>query len=106
MVQVTNEYGPSIRGVLTNGLRVCVDANVLTNGGVGTNQDEIYLLASDEIHLWEQPNQPLLIRAEQPNVANLGILLVAYEYFAYTAQRYTNNPGKISGTGLIAPAGF
>jgi hypothetical protein len=106
MVQVTNEYGPSVRGVLTNGLRVCVDANVPVNLGAGTNQDEIYLVASDEIHIWEQPDQPLLIRAEQPNAANLGILLVVYEYFAFTAQRYANNPGKISGTGLVAPAGF
>jgi hypothetical protein len=106
MVQVTQEYGPSVRGVLTNGLRVCVDANVLTNGGVGTNQDEIYVCAMDEIHLWEAPNAPVLIRAEQPNVANLGILLVAYSYFAFSAQRYSNNPSAIKGTGLVAPSGF
>ena len=105
-VQVTNAYGASVRAVLANGLKVVVDANVPTNGGVGTNQDEVYVLASEEIHLWEDPAAPMLIRAEQPNVANLGILLVAYSYFAYTAQRYANNPSKISGTGLVAPAGF
>jgi hypothetical protein len=104
MMQVTNAYGPSVRGVLSNGLMVCVDANVPTNTG-GT-QDEVYVLASDEVHLWEAPNSPLLIRAEQPNAASLGILLVAYEYFAYTVQRYANNPSKITGTGLAAPAGF
>jgi hypothetical protein len=48
----------------------------------------------------------VLIRVEQVNAANLGILLVAYSYFAYTAQRYPNNPSKITGTGLVAPGGF
>ena len=100
-VQVTNEYGPSVRGVLSNGLRVCVDNNV-----PGGASEELYVVASEEVHLWEDPNAPLLIRAEQPNAANLGVLLVAYSYFAYTAKRYANNPGKLSGTGLAAPAGF
>jgi hypothetical protein len=48
----------------------------------------------------------MLIRADQANAANLGVLLVAYQYMAYTVQRYTNNPGKIGGTGLAAPSGF
>lgn len=104
IVQVTNEYGPSYRGVLANGLKVVVDANVPTNTG-GT-QDEVYVLASEEIHLWEDPHAPVMIRAEQPNAASLGVLLVMYEYFAYTAARYANNPSKITGTGLAAPAGF
>src|SRR5438067_217960 len=76
-VQVTNEYGASVRGVLSNGLKVVVDANIPTNLGAGTNQDEVYVFASEEVHLWEPPNSPYLIRAEQPNAANLGILLVA-----------------------------
>jgi HK97 family phage major capsid protein len=106
MMQVTNQYGVNVRAVLANGLQVVVDANVPTNLGVGTNQDEVYVLASDEVHLWESPNAPFLIRAEQPNAASLGVLLVAYQYVAYTVQRYANNPGKISGTGLVAPTGF
>jgi hypothetical protein len=105
-IQITNQYGSVYRGVLSNGLKVCVDNNVLTNGGLGTNQDEIYVTASEETHLWEAPGQPLLIRAEQPNAANLGILLVVYEYFAFTNKRYSSNPAKISGTGLIAPSGI
>ena len=105
-IQITNAYGSAYRGVLSNGLKVCVDANVLTNGGVGTNQDEVYVTASGETHLWEAPGSPVMIRAEQPNAANLGVLIVVYSYFAFTHKRYTNNPAKISGTGLIAPAGF
>jgi hypothetical protein len=103
-VQITNQYGASVRGVLANGLKVVVDANVPTNTG-GT-QDEVYVLASEEVHLWEDPHAPVMIRAEQPNAASLGILLVVYEYFAYTVQRYANNPSKITGTGLAAPSGF
>ena len=103
-MQVTNEYGADVRAVLANGLKVIVDANVPTNTG-GT-QDEVYVLASQEVHIWEDQSQPLLIRAEQPNAANLGILLVAYQYMAYTVGRYANNPSKITGTGLAAPAGF
>ena len=103
-VQVTNEYGASVRGVLSNGLKVVVDASVPTNTG-GT-QDEVYVVASDEVHLWEDPNAPMLIRAEQANAAALGVLLVCYQYAAYTVQRYANNPSKITGTGLAAPAGF
>ena len=106
VLQITNAYGDNVRAVLANGLQVVVDANVPTNLGVGTNQDEVYVLASDEVHLWEDPSHPVLIRAEQPNATSLGVLLVAYQYVAYTVQRYANNPGKISGTGLVAPAGF
>lgn len=104
-VIVTNEYGAGVRGVLSNGLKVIVDNNIATNKGGGT-EDEIFLLASSECHLWEDPNAPLLIRAEQPHAKQLGVDLVVYGYFAYTASRYANNPGKISGTGLAAPAGF
>lgn len=105
-IQVTNQYGSAYRGVLSNGLKVCVDNNVPTTLGLGSNQDEVYVTASEECHLWEAPGQPLLIRAEQTNAANLGILLVVYEYFAYTHKRFSSNPAKLSGTGLVAPTGF
>jgi hypothetical protein len=103
-VIVTNQYGAGVRGVLSNGMKVIVDNNIETT--VNTNQDPIYVLASGELHLWEDPNAPMLIRAEQPAAASLGVLLVLYGYYGYTAQRYTNNPGRITGTGLAAPAGF
>jgi hypothetical protein len=95
-------YSSGVRGTLPNGLRVIVDNNIATNLGAGT-EDEIYVTAASECHLWEAPNSPLYIRAEQPASPNLGVLLVVWEYFAYTFSRYTNGAGKISGTGLIAP---
>jgi hypothetical protein len=102
-VQQTNEYGPSVRGVLSNGLKVVVDNNI---PGSGATADEVYLVASEEAHLWEDPSAPMLIRAEQPAAGKLGVLLVVYSYFAYTFQRYASNPGKITGSGLAQPVGF
>jgi hypothetical protein len=104
-VIVSNDYATTgIRGVLSNGLKVIVDNNVSTT--VSSTQDEVFVCASGELHLWEDANAPLLIRAEQPGAANLSVLLVVYQYFGYTASRYGNNPGRITGTGLAAPSGF
>jgi hypothetical protein len=102
---LSNEYGSGVRGVLPNGLKVIVDGNISTTLGAGT-EDEVYVIASQEVNLWEDPGSPLFIRVEATKAATLGVLFVVYEYFAYTFGRYTNNPGKINGTGLIAPAGF
>jgi hypothetical protein len=96
-------YGRGIRGILPNGLQVVVDNNVATNLGAGTNQDEVYIIASDECHLWEQPEAPQFIRAEQPTAGTLGVQLVLYGYYAYTHNRYSGAQSKVSGTGLVTP---
>jgi HK97 family phage major capsid protein len=94
-------YGSQVRGTLPNGLDVIVDANVSTT--VSTNQDEIFVTSRDECHLWTDPNQPAFIRAEQPNVTSLGVLLVVYGYYAYTFNRYTNAQQVITSTNFTAP---
>ncbi len=99
----TNGYNQGVRGTLPNGLRVIVDNNIATNGGTGTNQDEVYVVASSECHLWEDPNAPVFIRAEQPLAHQLAVRLVLYGYFAYSFRRYTNGQQKIAGTGLVPP---
>jgi len=96
-------YAAGIRGTLACGLSVVVDANLETNLGVGTNQDQIYVTATREAHLWESPDAPVFIRAEQPAAASLGVLLVLYGYFAYTFRRFTGSAIKIDGTGLTTP---
>lgn len=96
-------YGRGVRGVLPNGTPVIVDNNVATNLGTGTNEDEVYLVDRQECHLWEDPDAPMYIRAEQAKASSLGVLLVAYGYYAYTHARYAH-ARKISGTGLVAPA--
>jgi hypothetical protein len=104
-LQLTNEYGPAVRARLSNGLLVVVDANIATNLGGGTNEDEIYVTPQRECHLWEDPAAPLFIRAEQPLAAQLSVLLVAYSYFAYTFSRYASGAmAKVSGSGLATPA--
>jgi HK97 family phage major capsid protein len=100
-VNFNQSYNGGVRGMLPSGLAVVVDNNVGTS--FGTNEDEIYIVASDECHLWEDPSAPVFIRAEQPLAASLGVLLVLYGYFAYTFARYTNGQQKIGGTGLILP---
>jgi hypothetical protein len=95
-------YNGGIRGMLPNGLAVVVDNNCSTAIGAGT-EDEIYVTAADECHLWEDASAPLFIRAEQPLAGSLGVLLVVYGYFAYTFARYANSVQRVSGTGLIAP---
>lgn len=99
-----SSYASGPRGVLPCGLEVVVDNNIATNLGAGTNEDEVYVVPSSECHLWEDPNAPLFIRAEQPAAASLGVLLVAYSYFAYTFGRYSNGTQKVGGTGLVTPA--
>lgn len=93
-------YGTGPSGYLA-GLPVIVDANVATNLGAGTNEDAIYCVTADEVHLWE--DDAVFIRAEQTNAASLGVLFVAYKYFAYTVSRYPNAHGRINGTGLVTP---
>lgn len=102
-VNYAERYGAGFRGLLPNGLAVVVDNNIATNHGAGTDEDEIYVVSSQECHLWEDPAAPVFIRAEQAAAANLGVLLVLYGYFAYSFRRYTNGQQKVSGTGLVAP---
>lgn len=96
-------YGQGVRGILPNGIKVIVDNNIATNLGVGTNEDEIYIVNAAELHLWEDASAPMFIRAEQPSAASLGVLLVVYGYAAYSFRRYTNGHQKIAGTGLVTP---
>lgn len=102
MLNTGVNYGRGARGILPSGMVVITDNNVPTTKGGGT-EDEIYVVSSRECHLWEDPNAPVFIRAEQPAVASLGVLLVLYGYFAYTFGRFANAVQLIGGTGLIAP---
>lgn len=96
----TTGYGTGPSGFLA-GLPVYVDANIVTNGGAGTNEDRIYGLTRSECHLWE--DDAMFIRAEQPGAATLGVTFVVYSYVAYTFSRYPSANGRIAGTGLVTP---
>jgi hypothetical protein len=101
-VSLGETYGAGVRGVLPNGMVVIVDNNCAVTLGAGT-EDEIYVAASDECHLWIDPAAPQFIRAEQPRAANLAVTLVLFMYFAYTFRRFASSIGKVNGTGMIAP---
>ena len=102
-VNANKNYGAGFRGVLPNGLNLVVDNNVTTTAT--SNQDEIYVVPSSEAHLWEDAGAPALIRAEQPNAATLGVLLVVYGYYGFTFDRYgAGSMQKVAGTGLTTPS--
>lgn len=94
-------YGDSGRNIF--GVPVVLDANIPTNLGAGTNEDVILGVNADELHLWEDSNAPLFIRAEQTGAGNLTVKLVVYGYSAFTAGRYPATHGTIGGTGLVTP---
>lgn len=93
-------YAAVNRGYL--GAGVVLDRNIETTLGAGT-EDAIYGVNANECFLWEDPNAPLLIRAEQTGAANLMVKFVVYGYSAFTAGRYPLATGDITGTGLAAP---
>ena len=101
-VNYNRDYGAGYRGMLPNGMAIVVDNNISTV--VSANQDEVYIVPTAECHLWEDPNAPAYIRAEQPNATSLGVLFVVYGYFAYSFQRMPSGAmQKCAGTGLTTP---
>ena len=85
------------------GLPIITDANVGTTYGTATNQDEIYLVDSREMHLWEQPGSPFSLRYDATAPGSLTIKTVVYGFSAFTAERYAKAASIIAGTGLTAP---
>jgi HK97 family phage major capsid protein len=94
------QYGNSGYSLL--GLPIIADASVQTT--LSTDQDEIYLVDSREMHLWEQPGSPFSLRFEATNAGSLTVKSVVYGYAAFTAERYPLAASIISGTGLAAPS--
>jgi hypothetical protein len=98
----TGQYEQGLSGVLAT-VGVILDGNIPVNLGGGTNEDVILGVTAAELHLWEDPAAPFLIRAEQPLANQLAIRFVLYGYSAFTAGRYPGAHGTISGTGLATP---
>jgi HK97 family phage major capsid protein len=83
------------------GLNVIADANIATNYGASTNQDEIYVVALDELMLAEGT----LTTAVFPDVGS-GTLTVRVQVYAYSAAPTGRIPKAItviSGTNLVTP---
>lgn len=95
-------YGAGIRGYLPSDDPVIADANIGTALGAGT-EDQVFVFAKNEAHVWLDNGQPLMIKAEQSQVKKLLVDFVVYGYAATYFARYTGAAQKIGGTGLIAP---
>jgi HK97 family phage major capsid protein len=94
-------YGNS--GYSLMGLPIIADANITTTAGAGTNQDQIYCVNANELHLWEQAGSPFALNFDATGAGSLTIKSVVYGYSAFTAGRYPGAVSKISGTGLVTP---
>ena len=57
--------------------------------------------------LWKRQTREVLSGLKHPAANQLGVMLVCYEYFAYTFSRYaTTAMQRVNGTGTAPPAGF
>jgi hypothetical protein len=92
-------YGNS--GYSLMGLPIVADANIRTT--IAGDQDEIYCVNANELHLWEQPGSPFALNFDATGAGSLTIKSVVYGYSAFTAGRYPGAVSVINGTGLVAP---
>lgn len=98
------EYGQVVGEIF--GLPVVTSANIPTNLGSGTNEDQIIVARADDVCLWEEnaSGAPRELRFEQTAGGSLTVKLVAYGYSAVTAGRYPKSIATIGGTGLVTPS--
>jgi hypothetical protein len=97
----TPAYGASGYSIL--GLPIIVDANIATNIGTSTNQDTIFVVDTNECHLFEETNAPTYVTFEEPN-GKVAINIVLFGMSAFTAERYPKAIAQINGTGLATPS--
>ena len=84
------------------GLPVIADPTVTTTNGVGTNQDQIFVIYSDDLVLMEGS---MRLRAlDAPLSSTLEVRLQAFAYSAFLSARYPSGITAISGTGLVTPS--
>jgi HK97 family phage major capsid protein len=94
-------YGNS--GYSLMGLPIIADANIVTDGGAGADEDEIFCVTAPELHLWEQAGSPFALSFDATGAGSLTVKSVVYGYSAFSAGRYPAASSRISGTGLVAP---
>ena len=92
-------YGNVVGSLL--GIPVITDANIATNKGTGTNQDEIFLVKADDHILFE--DNLFQLKFEETNAGSLTTKMVVYGYAAFASGRYALGISKMSGTGLVTP---
>jgi HK97 family phage major capsid protein len=83
-------------------LPVVTDGNIPLLLGAGTEDVEL-VVDANELHLWEDPSMPLMMRFEQPVGHQGQVRIVVFGFAAFTAGRYPAATSAITGAGLIAP---
>lgn len=91
----------SIVGSLA-GIPVVISNSIVQTNGAGTNQDEIYVFSSQDIHLYE--SAPVLRTFEEVLSGTLQVRFQLYNYYAIAAGRLPAAIAKVSGSGLVAPS--
>ncbi len=83
------------------GIPVYTDPNISTTANSATNQDEVYVVATDQLWLYESPVQQASFDATYAD--NASVLFRILGYIGFIPNRYTGSVQSIRGTGLIAP---
>lgn len=83
------------------GLPVYLDANIPTNLGAATNQDQVFVLRRGDHMLWETPVEASSFEA---TYAPSNAVYFRVNGFAAFITRYAASSQVISGTGLVAPS--
>jgi HK97 family phage major capsid protein len=83
----------------THGLPVVTDPGIATNLGAGTNEDQIYVMRSSDLLLWESGIRARVL--PETRAANLTVLIQVFSYFAFSAARYPASVVQL--TGLLPP---
>ena len=87
-------------GVLL-GLPVVIDPNLPINLGAGTNQDEIFLMKTSDLWLFESTPQVESFRETYSD--SVGVLFRIYNYAGTILNRYSTSIATLNGTGLVSP---
>jgi HK97 family phage major capsid protein len=83
------------------GLPVVIDPNVPTNLGAGTNQDEVFLMRSSDLWLFESTPRAEAFTA--PYAESLGVLFRLYNYAGLILNRLGSSIATMNGAGLVPP---
>jgi len=84
------------------GVSVYLDPLIPVNLGVGTNQDEVFVLESQQVNLYESVPQIEAFRETYSN--QLSLFVRVFEYYGIIANRLPKAISLITGTGMIPGA--
>jgi Phage capsid family len=86
------------------GASALLDMNITTVDGVGTNQDRMYPIRTQDLYLFE--GQMRTRALTEVLSGTLQVRIQVYNYVALLSTRYPQSISVITGTGLVNPTGF